>query len=98
MGIAALPEMALPRLRDDVVLRPLAEPLRRNVVALVPKDASPRRGRDDLVSALVRAGDAWRSAAVPPDAAAASDRGSSAPDQALVRSIQALSGSSVIRS
>ncbi|MFA4929957.1 MAG: LysR family transcriptional regulator, partial [Patulibacter sp.] len=54
VGIAALPEMALPRLRDDVVLRPFAEPLRRRVVALVPKDAPPRGGRDELVAALMR--------------------------------------------
>lgn len=68
VGIAALPEMALPSLRDDVVLRPFAEPLRRRVVALVPKDAPPRRGRDELVTALARAGEAWRSPAVPIDA------------------------------
>lgn len=65
VGIAALPEMALPSLREDVVLRPFAEPLRRRVVALVPKDAPPRRGRDELVTALAHAGKLWRSPAVP---------------------------------
>lgn len=98
-GIAALPEMALPRLRDDVVLRPFAEPLRRRVVALVPKDAPPRSGRSELVTALARAGGGWRSPALPPDAATAPpDARPVDADQALVRSIQALSGSSVIRS
>jgi DNA-binding transcriptional LysR family regulator len=72
VGIAALPELALPSLRADVVLRPFAEPLRRRVVALVPKDAPPRRGRDELVAALARAGGAWRSPAVPQRRAAPS--------------------------
>lgn len=64
VGIAALPEMALPALREDVVLRPFAERLRRRIVALVPRDAPRRGGRDELVAALIRAGAAWRSPAV----------------------------------
>lgn len=70
VGVAALPEMALPRLRDDVVLRPFGELLRRRVVALVPRDAPPRPGRDELVAALREAGERWRSPAVPRSPAA----------------------------
>lgn len=61
VGVAVMPEMTLLRLRDDVVLRPLAVPLSRRVVALVPDDAPPRPGRDELVAALREAGAAWRS-------------------------------------
>lgn len=92
-GVAALPEMALPQVRPDVVLRPFATPLRRRVITLVPRDAPPRPGREELVEALREAGRAWRSDAVV--------RATAAPTQAAptpVRSYQADSGSPVIRS
>ncbi|MDX8150829.1 LysR family transcriptional regulator [Patulibacter brassicae] len=63
-GIAILPEMALTARRDDVVLRPLGEPLRRQVLAIVPRDAPPRPGRDELLAALREAGAAWQAPAL----------------------------------
>lgn len=71
VGVALLPEMALTAVRDDVVLRPLGEPLRRQVLAIVPRDAPPRPARDALLSALRAAGAAWR----PPALRAADPRG-----------------------
>jgi DNA-binding transcriptional LysR family regulator len=65
VGVAALPEMGLPVLRDDVVLRPFARPLKRRVVALVPRDAPARPERDALLEALADAAGAWRSPVVP---------------------------------
>jgi len=75
VGVALLPEMALPHRRDDVVLRPLGAPLHRRVVALVPRDAPPRPGREELVAALRAAGRAWRSPAAPTRAGQASSSG-----------------------
>ncbi|MDO9409463.1 LysR family transcriptional regulator [Patulibacter sp.] len=74
VGVAVVPEMALLRLRDDVVLRPLAVPLSRRVVALVPHEAPPRPGRDELVAALREAGASWRSPVTPSSRSAAHAR------------------------
>lgn len=84
VGVAALPEMGLPVLRDDVVLRPFARPLTRRVVALVPRDAPARPARDALLEELAAAAGAWRSPVVPSGAGAprpsASAVGGLAPD------------------
>lgn len=65
VGIAAIPEMGLPAVRSDVVLRPFADAFHRQVVALVPHDAPPRPERDELLSTLTAVAGRWTSRAVP---------------------------------
>ncbi|MGX6450043.1 LysR substrate-binding domain-containing protein, partial [Patulibacter sp. S7RM1-6] len=63
VGVAALPEMGLGWVRDDVVLRPFATPLVREVVALLPRHGPARPEREALLDALQTAAGAWRSPA-----------------------------------
>jgi DNA-binding transcriptional LysR family regulator len=112
VGVAALPEMGLPVLRDDVVVRPFARPLTRRVVALVPRDAPARPARDALLEELATCARTWRSPVVPAGVGGSADvapgTGAVAPAGSPsrstqtavtpVRSYQADSGSPVIRS
>ena len=65
LGVAPIPALALRARRDDVVVRPFAQPLLRRVIALERADAAPEPAREALLAALGRAAAAERHTPLP---------------------------------